>query len=52
MYKRTNENRTQRTLSFADELGRNLHEVHMAHNTQYSMKVYRRREPVECCTVS
>ncbi len=44
--------RSQRTLSFADELGRDLHEVHTAHNTQYSNKAYHRPAPVECCAVS
>lgn len=44
-------NRAQRSLSFADELGRELHEVHMSHNTQYSNRD-RRTQPVDCCVVS
>ena len=43
--------RSVRQLSFADELGRDLHEVHTAANLQYS-STYRRHTPVSCCTVS
>lgn len=43
--------RAQRSLSFADELGRELHEIHMSHNTQYSNRD-RRHQPVDCCVVS
>jgi hypothetical protein len=43
--------RSMRQLSFADELGRELHEVTHAHNLQYASN-YRQSAPMACCIVS
>lgn len=43
--------RSMRQLSFADELGRELHEVTHAHNLQYASN-YRQPVPIGCCIVS
>jgi len=43
--------RSMRQLSFADELGRELHEVTHAHNLQYASN-YRQSAPLACCIVS
>ena len=43
--------RSMRQLSFADELGRELHEVTHAHNLQYASN-YRQPVPIACCIVS